>query len=246
MSEATGMLSGLAALVVGADDIGLGIAQRFEREGAEVAVLEYDESLRGDPRAVAAAVTECMDRGERLDVLVCNLLPAARPIALEAVDAGAFGDSLRVLQDCRAAMQAAFPELRESRRGRILLVGHRYGENVAESLGAYNTAAWGLVGLMRTAAVEWGPHQITTNLLLPVARTTEFEAARARRPAVIDRLVAQLPLRRVGDPERDVGGAAAFLASDAACFVNGEVLYADGGQQVAGPVLNPARFVPMP
>lgn len=236
------MLNGLAALVVGADEIGLGIAQRFEREGAEVALLEYDASLRGNPRAVAAAVTECMDRGERLDVLVCNLLPAPCPMALEAIDAGAFDDALGVLQDCRAAMQAAFPELRASGRGRILLVGHRYGQTVAESLGAYNTAAWGLVGLMRTAAVEWGQHQITSNVLLPVAHTREFDAARARRTAVIERLVGQLPLRRVGDPERDIGGAAAFLASDAACFVNGEVLCADGGQQVAGPVLNPARF----
>ena len=54
--------------------------------------------------------------------------------------------------------------------------------------------------------------------------------------------MSQLPLRRVGDPVEDIGGAAAFLASDAVCFVNGQVVCADGGQQVAGPVLNPARF----
>ncbi len=105
-----------------------------------------------------------------------------------------------------------------------MLVGHRYGESVSEALGAYNAAAWGLVGLARTAAVEWGQYQITTNVLLPLARTAEFEAAHARRPGIIDLLVSQLPLRRVGDPEEDIGGAAAFLASDAACFVNGEVL----------------------
>jgi len=51
-----------------------------------------------------------------------------------------------------------------------------------------------------------------------------------------------LPLRRAGDPVEDVGGAAALLASDTMGWVNGEVVYADGGQHVAGPVLNPARF----
>jgi enoyl-[acyl-carrier-protein] reductase (NADH) len=63
------------------------------------------------------------------------------------------------------------------------------------------------------------------------------------RPDIINPLVSQLPLRRVEDPVEDIGGAAAFLASDAVCFVNGHVVCADGGQQVAGPVLNPARCV---
>ena len=56
-------------------------------------------------------------------------------------------------------------------------------------------------------------------------------------------MIGQLPLGRLGDPVEDVGGAALFLASDACCFVNGETLHGDGGQHLAGPVLNPARFV---
>lgn len=242
MNPASDMLADVAALVVGADDIGTGIAQRFERERAQAMLLEYDEPLRTSPGCLAAAIDACIARSGRLDVLVCNLLPPALPLDLEQTEPAVLESALAALQGCAAAMRAALPALRDSGRGRIVLVGHRYGETVAEALGAYNSAAWGLVGLMRTAAVEWGPHQITTNLLLPVARTAEFTAAHARRPGVIDRLAAQLPLRRVGDPERDIGGAAAFLASDTACFVNGEVLYADGGQHVAGPVLNPARF----
>ena len=179
-----------------------------------------------------------------LDVLVCNLLPASQPKPLAALDDEALVASLTRVRATVAAMRAALPALRASGRGRVLLVGHRYGESVSEALGAYNAAAWSLVGLARSAAVEWGQYQITTNVLMPLATTVEFETARSKRPAIIDRFVGQLPLRRVGDPVEDIGGAAALMACDAMCFVNGEVIHADGGQHVAGPVLNPARFAP--
>jgi NAD(P)-dependent dehydrogenase (short-subunit alcohol dehydrogenase family) len=265
------MLPGRAALVVGLDDIGAGIARRFAREGARLAVLDPEDPARAGKLAAELDTVQDLSQREtvsaakaplndstvatiggaidgairtlgRLDVLVCNLLPPPRPCPLERLDDIGLDASFAHVRATLAAMRAALPALRDSGRGRILLVGHRYGASVSEAIAAYNAAAWGLLGLARSAAVEWGQYQITTNVLLPLARTSEFEAARARRPAVIDLLESQLPLRRVGDAEEDVGGGAVFLASDAACFVNGEVLCADGGQQVAGPVLNPARF----
>ena len=263
MNAVGGLLVGRSSLVLGLDEIGSGIARRFAREGAKVAVLATDdhpqvsldvgESLRfiasatgisaAEPEQVTHAVREMTAKlASPLDVLVCNLLPSAAPGPLEQLDTMALDVALHRVTSTLAAMRAALPALRESGRGRIVLVGHRYGESVSEALGAYNAAAWSIVGLARTAALEWGQHQIATNVLLPLADTAEFQAARMRRPKVIDLLVSQLPLRRVGDPVEDIGGAAVFLASDAACFVNGQVVCADGGQQVAGPVLNPARF----
>jgi 3-oxoacyl-[acyl-carrier protein] reductase len=257
-----GLLEGRTALVLGLDEIGSGIARRFAREGARVlpgdpthparaAMLGHElGSLALDPPATglddAAAleqwVAKTAAQAKRIDVLVCNLLPPPRPRPLEEVAYETLGVAHRSIAATFAAMRAALPFLRESGRGRIVLVGHRYGESVSASLGAYNSAAWSLIGLSRTAAVDWGQFQITTNVLLPLARTAEFDAARAQRTGIIDRFVGQLPLRRIGDPVEDVGGAAALLASDLMGFVNGEVLHADGGQHVAGPVLNPARF----
>ena len=261
MTASQGLLAGRSALVLGLDEIGAGIARRFVGEGAKVAVLSIDDERQvtlhaaegfiasetgipgEDSQRVAAAVRGVTAKlSAPLDILVCNLLPAAAPLLLEDLDTATFDLALHRVRSTVAAMRAALPGLRESGRGRVVLVGHRYGESVSESLGAYNAAAWSIVGLARTAALEWGQHQIATNVLLPLARTAEFDAAQARRPKVIDLLVSQLPLRRVGDPVEDIGGAAALLASDAACFVNGQVVCADGGQQVAGPVLNPARF----
>jgi len=87
-----------------------------------------------------------------------------------------------------------------------------------------------------------GRHQIATNLLLPLADTAEFRSYHERKAKVLDLMTSQLALGRLGDPIEDIGGAAVFLASDAVNFVNGEIIHADGGQHIAGPVLNPGRF----
>jgi len=225
------LLAGRHALVVGDDEIGCGIAERLRRAGAGIETLPLS-----DPQALAAGI------GAELDVLVLNVLPAAEAAPLATAAPAATEHALARVALAQRLMQACLPALRV-RGGRILLIGHRYGEAINEGLAAYNCAAWALVGLMRTAAIEWGPQQITTNLVLPLADTTEFRAALSQRPRVLEQLIAQLPLGRVGCPLEDVGGAVAFLASDAAAFINGEIVYADGGQHVAGPVLNPCRFM---
>ena len=74
------------------------------------------------------------------------------------------------------------------------------------------------------------------------AERQELARAHAKRPNIIKMMLSQLPLQRAGDCVEDVGGAALFLVSDAANFINGEVVHADGGQHVAGPVLNPIKF----
>lgn len=225
------LLAGRHALIVGDDEIGCGIAERLRRAGAHTAALPLSES-----QPLAA------DLDTRLDVLVLNVLPAAEPAPLATAASAATEHALGRVLLAQRLMQVYLPAL-SVRGGRILLIGHRYGEAINESLAAYNCAAWALVGLMRTAAIEWGPRQITTNLVLPLAATAELRGALAQRPRVLERLITQLPLGRVGCPLEDVGGAVAFLASDASAFINGEIVYADGGQHVAGPVLNPARFM---
>jgi NAD(P)-dependent dehydrogenase (short-subunit alcohol dehydrogenase family) len=226
------LLAGRHALIVGDDEIGCGIAERLRRAGAHIKSL----SLSG-PQPPPAA-----DIGIELDVLVLNVLPAAAATPLATAEPAATEHALARVVLAQRLMQACLPAL-SVRGGRILLIGHRYGEAINEGLAAYNCAAWALVGLMRTAAIEWGPLQITTNLVLPLADTAELRAALSQRPRVVEQLIGQLPLGRVGCPLEDVGSAVAFLASDAAAFINGEIVYADGGQHVAGPVLNPSRFM---
>jgi len=248
-------------LVLGADAIGRGIALRFAREGASVAVLDGELAAAQSTAdaigaaggrafagiapwdaSVGAAVQRAVTQLGGLQVLVLNVLPTPVVAPFEAHPAEAFGMAFARVQAAAAAMQAALPHLRASGGGRIINVGHRYGEGVNEGIAAYNAAAWSLVGLTRTAAVDWGQYQIATNMLLPLADTPEFRDCHARRAKVLDLMIGQLPLARLGDPEEDIGAAALFLASDASTFVNGEILHGDGGQHIAGPVLNISKF----
>jgi NAD(P)-dependent dehydrogenase (short-subunit alcohol dehydrogenase family) len=219
-------LAGKRALIVGRDEIGRGIAKRFSRGGASVSVTD------GQSGRDAAAC----------DVLVLNVLGAPVVAPLEQQTDATFSTALQRLADAASWMRGALPTMRERGSGRIILIGHRYGEAVSECIGPYNAAAYSLIGLVRTAAVEWGQWGVTTNLLMPFADTVELREARAKRPHIIDLLTGQTALQRPGDPIEDIGGAALFLASEDAAFVNGQVLYADGGQHIAAPVLNPAKF----
>jgi NAD(P)-dependent dehydrogenase (short-subunit alcohol dehydrogenase family) len=227
----TGLLAGQRAIVAGDDAIGTGIAERLLREGATVRILPSHGS-----------VGEAVETLGWLDILVVNLLGPAAPAMLDASDDGAFSDALSAVTATAAAMHAALPALREASEGRIILIGHRYGVSTSEGLAAYGSAAWALNGLMRSAALEWGRYGITTNLLLPFAATPELAAAHEKRAKVIDLMTSQLPLCRAGDLVEDIGGAALYLASPDARFVNGQVMHADGGQHIAGPVLNPIKF----
>lgn len=254
-------LAGRTALVVACSQIGLGVAVALERAGARTGAalssgITAPHGLRpatciplaspDDPPTVAAVVEQLVACVGGPDILVVDLLPGAMPAPLDQTPADAMGAALARVTATSAAMRAALGGLRAGGRGRIILIGHRYGVSVAEGIAPYNSAAWAMVGLMRSAALDWGRYAIATNLLLPAAATSEFEATRAARPQVFDLLVSQLPLKRMGDPIDDIGGAAVMLAGDAASFINGQVVNADGGQHIAGPVLNPVKLAPAP
>jgi 3-oxoacyl-[acyl-carrier protein] reductase len=227
-------------IVVGADEIGAGIAHRLEREGARLALL----AVPPDYNTIEAAVEAAVKQLGGVYALINNLLPIPALAPLESQTGAMFGDAFARVQATVRAMQTVMPFMRDAGEGRIVNVGHRYGEGVNEGITAYNAAAWSLVGITRSAALDWGRYQIATNLLLPLAATPELGQAQLKRPKIIEVMLSQVPLQRAGDCCEDIGGAALFLVSDAANFINGEIVHADGGRHIAAPVLNPIRFAP--
>lgn len=258
MAASSLSLNGRTALVVGCSEIGAAVAVALERAGANtrgaLPIGPEREDLRpancvllaapDNPADVAAAVEHLAAQAGAPDILVVDLLTGAVPAPLDQTASVAMSQALARVAATAAAMHAAFGGLKAGGRGRIILIGHRYGVGVAEGIAPYNSAAWALVGLMRSAALDWGRYAIATNLLIPAAATSEFREARAAKPQVMDLLVSQLPLKRMGDPITDIGGAAVMLAGDAARFINGQIVHADGGQHIAGPVLNPVKLAP--
>ncbi len=82
--------------------------------------------------------------------------------------------------------------------------------------------------ITRTLAAEWAPHNINVNAIAPSLIYTELAARTLQDPERLQRYLANVPLKRVGQP-KDVVGLCVFLASDASDFITGQILYVDGG-----------------
>jgi NAD(P)-dependent dehydrogenase (short-subunit alcohol dehydrogenase family) len=122
----------------------------------------------------------------------------------------------------------------EDKGGRIINIGSIAGLTGLPNVGAYNASKAALDAMTRTLAVELGPHGILVNSVAPGTISTDMvEELLQANPALNERLVAKTALGRVGGTQEAVWPIV-FLLSDAASFVTGQVLVADGGRLAAG------------
>jgi NAD(P)-dependent dehydrogenase (short-subunit alcohol dehydrogenase family) len=126
-------------------------------------------------------------------------------------------------------MQAVFPYMKE-RGGKIINFGSGNGISAMKGTAAYNCTKEAIRGLTRTAANEWGKYGICVNTIIPTMVTDSARHFLDSRPGIEVKLVAQIPLRRMGDVERDIGPVAVFLASSDSDFMTGQDFHVDGGQ----------------
>jgi NAD(P)-dependent dehydrogenase (short-subunit alcohol dehydrogenase family) len=238
-----GSLAGKVAIVTGAaSGIGRASAELFAAEGAKVLAadlpetnLEYvSNAIR--PLAVDVAADDAPARivGEaigafgRLDILFSNAGMAAAAPAAEMSDE--IWDRIQQV-NLRAAFRLAreaIPHLISSGAGRILNTASVMAGFTDHGLAAYCASKAGLLGLTRTLALELGRHGVTANAILPGAILTGMTAQSFSDPTIADIWARKSPLKRLGAPT-DVAALAAFLASDAAGFITGQAIAADGG-----------------
>jgi 2-dehydro-3-deoxy-D-gluconate 5-dehydrogenase len=248
-------LAGRVALVTGGGGgLGRPIAGALAAAGADVVVAgrtlqTLDESCAEiaaagghvrplvldvtKPREVSAAVDGLVERAGRVDILVNCAGAQLRQAALEITEEGwdrIVAVNLKAVFFC---CQAAGRHMIRAGRGRVINVSSLTGEIGLPKLAAYGATKGGVNQLTRALAVEWADRGITVNAIGPGRIRTAMTEDIFRDPAQAESFVSRIPMRRPGEPS-DLTGAVVFLASDAASYLTGQVIYIDGGWLASG------------
>jgi NAD(P)-dependent dehydrogenase (short-subunit alcohol dehydrogenase family) len=205
------------------------VAREFRAEGLEVMALAchvgHKDQLQG-------LVDATMTAWGRIDILVCNAAtnPVYGPMAEISDDAfdKIMATNVRsVFQLCNMVC----PDMAARGRGSVILISSIAALRGNAVIGVYGISKAAEAGLARNLAVEWGPKGVRVNAIAPGLIRTDFAKALLDDPVRRQRSEQATPLRRIGEPE-DIAGVALFLASDAAAFVTGQTIVADGGETI--------------
>ncbi|MDP2255626.1 MAG: SDR family oxidoreductase [Polaromonas sp.] len=240
-------LTGRVCIVTGgAQGIGEACIRRFAREGAHVVIADIDD-LRGTTLAseLGGLYVHC-DVGDKVqvDALVANVLAAHGRIDVLVNNAGIFraADFLEVTEEDFDAVlrinlkgsflvgQAVAREMARAGKGSIVNMSSVNGTLTIPTIASYNVSKGGINQLTRVMALALADKGVRVNAVAPGTIATELatravltsEEARAR-------ILSRTPMKRLGEPS-EIADTVAYLASDAASYITGEIVVVDGGR----------------
>jgi 2-hydroxycyclohexanecarboxyl-CoA dehydrogenase len=237
MTESNGQK---VALVTGAaSGIGKAIADRLARDGHRVATLDLNPS-----DAAHSYQADVTDRGQ-IDAALESIHNDLGPVSILVNAAGldgfkpflkiSFEDWQRVvnvnLHGVFHMIQAVLPDMIEAGWGRIVNISSSSTHSGTPYMSHYVSAKSGVNGLTKSLALEFGPAGITVNAVPPGFIDTPMLRAAAERGYLgdIDKTIEATPVRRIGKPE-DIAAACAFLVSEEAGYITGQIIGVNGGR----------------
>jgi NAD(P)-dependent dehydrogenase (short-subunit alcohol dehydrogenase family) len=243
--------SRVAVVSGAASGMGLAVARRLASVGNRIALLDLDgdaatsaaEDLRQSGAVALAMKVDVTDRAA-VDEAIADAREELGPIGIVVTSAGfdefasftditveAWNRMLEInLTGTFHCIQSAIPDMVAAGWGRIVTISSSSAQSGAARMAHYVASKGGVVGLTKALAVEYAPNGITVNTIppgfidTPMVRRAE---ARGDLPSV-DAVVARTPVRRAGTPE-DIAAACAFLCSDEAGYITGQLIGVNGG-----------------
>jgi gluconate 5-dehydrogenase len=227
LALAQGLAGAGAAVVLNARNAGKleAAAARLREQGATVHAMAFDVT---DAAAVAAAVAGIEAQIAPIDILINNAGMQKRA-PLQDFERADWQQLMRTnLDSVFTVGQAVARHMIPRGRGKIINICSVQSELGRPGIAPYTASKGAVKMLTKGMAIDWGPHGLQVNGLGPGYFKTELNQALVDNPEFSAWLIGRTPSRRWGDVD-DLVGAAVFLASDASRFVNGHILYVDGG-----------------
>ncbi|TAU47919.1 D-threitol dehydrogenase [Rhizobium ruizarguesonis] len=243
-------LGGKVALVTGgASGIGDAIASAFAAKGAVVGVIDINESVAtskadalgngakafvcdvSNLQSVEAVIAAAQAAFAHIDIVVNSagvaMLAPAEDLTLEAWDRTI---DINLKGTFLVSQAAGRVMLKAGKGGRIINIASQAGTVAIDQHVAYCASKFGVIGLSKTLAAEWGKHGITVNTISPTVVLTELGRKAWDNPRG-EELKKRIPTGRFAYPE-EIAAAAVFLASSGAEMINGADLLVDGGYTI--------------
>jgi 2-hydroxycyclohexanecarboxyl-CoA dehydrogenase len=251
------MADKVAVVTGAANGIGRATARRLARDGIAIGVLDL---LADGARAVAdeiaaaggraAALTADVSNRASVEAALAELRAAFGPVTIVVNNAGITGfkpfleltdeewDTMMAinLRSAFIVSQLAIPDMIAARWGRIINISSSSAQQGAFHMAHYSSSKGGMISLTRTLALEFGEYGITANVIPPrfihnTAMSLESFEQQPHLKETFQKMIDAGPIRRHGEPE-DIAGCAAYLASDEAGYVTGQVFGVNGGRYI--------------
>ena len=239
-------LEGRVALVAGgASGIGAAICEAFAEQGARVAIVDRNIDMAAalsqtigkdsaafhcdivEPESVSAAVQSVVEKYGTIDILI-NCAGVATLMPAEDLPADAWDSMLDInLKGAFLVCQAVGRVMLAGQGGRIVSIASIAGNVAMDRHVAYCASKFGLIGMSKVLASEWGGRGITVNTISPTVVLTELGKSFWDGPQG-DEMKKLIPTGRFAMPD-EIAWAALFLVSDGAGMINGVDLLVDGG-----------------
>jgi gluconate 5-dehydrogenase len=218
--------AGATVVLNGRDELRLAAAHReFREAGIKAHAMRFDVTRENE---VVDAVARIEGGIGPIDILVNNAGIQRRVPLLEATEA-VWEEVLRAnLTSLFLVGREVARFMVERRRGKIINIASLMSDVARKTIAPYAAAKGGVKQLTRAMCVEWAAHGVQANAIGPGYFRTDLNQALWSDPAFNEWLAARTPAGRWGEP-KELIGAAVFLASSASDFVNGQVIYVDGG-----------------